>query len=79
MLLFILLIVCSSKLTNTEDHVVITNARLDDSRLVNIVYICCSNVIHDRRCASGHPSCLLYHLCVPIMTINSIEVLYIIR
>ena len=47
MLLFMLPLVCSSKLTNTKDHVVITAARYDDSGLVNIIYICCGDVIYD--------------------------------
>ena len=41
------LLVCSSKLTKTEDYVVITNTCFDDSRLANIVSACCGNVIYD--------------------------------
>ena len=79
MLLLMLLLACSTKLTNIEDQVVITNARFDDSRLINIVCNCCGNVTYDRGYASGQPSCFLYCLGVPIMILNSIEVFYIIR
>ena len=79
MLPYMLLLVCSSQLTNTEDHVMITNVRFDDSGLANIVGICFGTVIHDGRCASGHPGCFLYYLGVPIIIINSIEVFYMIR
>ena len=79
MLLFMQLIVCSSKLKNTEDHLVITDACFDYSRLVNVINICCGNVIYDRRCTSSLPSCFLSYLGETILIINSIEVFDMIR
>ena len=79
MLLFVLLTVCSSKRKNTEDRVVITDACFDYSRLLNIIYICSGNVIYDKSCTGGLPSCFLYYLGEPILIINSTEVFYMIR